>query len=91
METFSHVRKTYDKRYKADIDALHSGSVPCELYVDVSNIVSKQLVLPVLVRNLKSGFKVVRIEPEQGHSDSGGVSAAASPRETATEACRLKQ
>jgi len=50
---------------KADIDALHSGSVPCELYVDVSNIVSKQLVLPVLVRNLKSGFKVVRIEPEQ--------------------------
>ncbi|HAH68587.1 MAG TPA: hypothetical protein DCL58_02275 [Synergistaceae bacterium] len=50
---------------KADIDALHPGSVPCELYVDVSNIVSKQLMLPVLVRDLKSGFKVLRIEPEQ--------------------------
>ena len=37
--------------------ALHS--VPYhELYVDVSNILSKQLVLG-LVRNLKSGFKVV--------------------------------
>lgn len=50
---------------KADIDALQSGSVPCDLYVDVSNIVSKQLNLPVLVKNLKSDFKVVRVEPEQ--------------------------
>ena len=50
---------------KADIDALQSGSVPCDLYVDVSNIVSKQLNLPVLVKNLRSDFKVLRIEPEQ--------------------------
>jgi YbbR domain-containing protein len=50
---------------KADVDALQSGSVPCDLYVDVSNIVSKQLNLPVLVKNLRSDFKVLRIEPEQ--------------------------
>lgn len=47
------------------IEALRSDSAPCELYVDVSNIVTKQLVLPVLVRNLKKDFQVVRIEPEQ--------------------------
>lgn len=50
---------------KADVDALQSGAVPCDLYVDVSNIVSKQLNLPVLVKNLRSDFKVLRIEPEQ--------------------------
>ena len=50
---------------KSEIDALSSGAVPCDLYVDVSNIVSKQLNLPVLVKNLKSDFKVVRVEPEQ--------------------------
>lgn len=50
---------------KAEIDALQSGSAPCDLYVDVSNIVSKQLTLPILVKNLKSDFKVLRIEPEQ--------------------------
>lgn len=50
---------------KTDIDALTSGSVPCELYVDVSNIVSKQLTLPILIKNLKPQFKVLRIDPEQ--------------------------
>ncbi|MDD4160254.1 MAG: CdaR family protein [Synergistaceae bacterium] len=50
---------------KTEIDDLSSVSVPCDLYVDVSNIVSKQLVLPVLVKNLKSDFKILRIEPEQ--------------------------
>lgn len=50
---------------KADIDQLSPGYVPFELYVDVSNIVSKQLTLPILVKNLKSEFKVLRIEPEQ--------------------------
>ncbi|MDD5421504.1 MAG: CdaR family protein [Synergistaceae bacterium] len=50
---------------KSEIDALSSGAVPCDLYVDVSNIVSKQLNLPVLVKNLGSDFKVLRIEPEQ--------------------------
>ena len=50
---------------KADIDAITPGSVPCELYVDLSNIVSKQLTLPVLVKNLRSEFEIVRIEPQQ--------------------------
>jgi YbbR domain-containing protein len=46
------------------IEELHGGA-PCELYVDVSNIVLKQIQLPVLVRNLKKDFQVVKIEPEQ--------------------------
>lgn len=47
------------------IEALQAGTVPCELYVNVMNIVSKQLSLPVLVKNLKKDFHLVRIEPEQ--------------------------
>lgn len=50
---------------KADIDALPTDSVPCELYVDVSNVVSKQLTLPVLVKNLAPGLTVLKTEPEQ--------------------------
>jgi YbbR domain-containing protein len=50
---------------KTDIDALSSGVVPCDLYVDVSNVVSRQLTLPILVKNLKPEFKVLRVEPEQ--------------------------
>ncbi|MCD7952142.1 MAG: hypothetical protein LUG14_04270 [Synergistaceae bacterium] len=48
------------------LDTLGGSSVaPCELYIDVSNIVSKQMELPVLVKNLKKDFQVVQIEPEQ--------------------------
>ena len=50
---------------KTDIDALSSGAVPCDLYVDVSNVVSRQITLPVLIKNLKSEFKVLRVDPEQ--------------------------
>ena len=46
------------------IEELHGGA-PCDLYVDVSNIVLKQIQLPVLVKNLKKDFQVVKIEPEQ--------------------------
>ena len=38
---------------------------PFELYVDVTNVVADHLVLPVLVRNLQEGMKVIRIEPQQ--------------------------
>ena len=48
-----------------DIDQLSGAHAPCELYIDVSNIVSKQAELPVLVRNLKRNFQIVKIEPEQ--------------------------
>lgn len=47
------------------IDELRKTQSVCDLYVDVSNIVSKQMPLPVLVKNLKKEFQVVRIEPEQ--------------------------
>jgi YbbR domain-containing protein len=38
---------------------------PLELYVDVTNVVASQIVLPVLVRNLADGMNVIRIEPQQ--------------------------
>ena len=38
---------------------------PFELYVDVTNVVTDRLVLPVLVRNLRDGMRVIRIEPQQ--------------------------
>ena len=47
------------------INNLHGGRLPCELYVDVSNIVSKQITLPVLVRNLKKEFRIIKIDPEE--------------------------
>lgn len=47
------------------IDALFSSEPPCELYIDVSNIVAKRITLPILARKLQKGFNVVYIEPEQ--------------------------
>ena len=47
------------------VEALEGQHPPCELYVDVSNIVSQHTELPVLVRGLRPGFQVVRTEPEQ--------------------------
>ena len=38
---------------------------PVGLYVDVANVVSDQLTLPVLVRDAAVGIKVLRIEPAQ--------------------------
>ncbi len=38
---------------------------PFELYVDVTNVVSQQLSLPLLVKDLPLGIKVIRLEPEQ--------------------------
>ena len=40
-------------------------SPPVGLYVDVANVVSDQLTLPVLVRDAAAGIKVLRIEPAQ--------------------------
>lgn len=47
------------------VKSLEGRKPPCELYVDVSNIVSQHTELPVLVRGLRPGFQTVRIEPEQ--------------------------
>lgn len=49
----------------ADVSALQSGVPPLTLYVDVSNVVSKQIALPVLVKNLKKDLNISKIEPEQ--------------------------
>ena len=46
------------------LDSL-GDDIPCELYVDVSNIVSRKVELPVLVKGLRKEFKVLKIEPEQ--------------------------
>lgn len=50
---------------QAYIDSLFSWEPPCELYVDVSNIIVKQISLPVLVRKLQKNFEVIQITPEQ--------------------------
>lgn len=47
------------------IDALFNNEPPCELYVDVSNIVAKRITVPVLVRRVQKEFEVVHVEPEQ--------------------------
>lgn len=47
------------------LEALFNNEPPCELYIDVSNIIAKQISLPVLVRRLQKGFEVMQIEPEQ--------------------------
>ena len=47
------------------VNVLQGSHVPFELYVDVSNIVTKQVSLPVLVRGLRSDVKILKIEPEQ--------------------------
>lgn len=38
---------------------------PFELYVDVTNVVSQQLSLPLLVKDLPLGIKIIRLEPER--------------------------
>lgn len=47
------------------IDALFNNEPPCELYVDVSNIVAKRITVPVLVRKVQKEFEVMNVEPEQ--------------------------
>ncbi len=49
----------------SEVSALQNGVPPLTLYVDVSNVVSKQIALPVLVKNLKKDLSVSKIEPEQ--------------------------
>lgn len=49
---------------QAAIETLR-GIAPCDLYVDVSNIVLQRIQLPVLIKDLKKDFQVVKIEPDQ--------------------------
>jgi YbbR domain-containing protein len=45
--------------------ALDPDAPPLELYVDATNVVASQLTLPILVRNVRGGVSVTRIEPPQ--------------------------
>jgi YbbR domain-containing protein len=45
--------------------ALDPDHPPFELYVDATNVVASQLVLPILLRNVENGVNVTRIEPQQ--------------------------
>ena len=38
---------------------------PLELYVDATNVVASQIILPVMTRNVSAGVSVIRIEPSQ--------------------------
>lgn len=42
-----------------------NNAVPFNLYVDVSNVVSKQITLPILIKNLKDGVFIKTISPEE--------------------------
>jgi YbbR domain-containing protein len=46
-------------------DPFDMNQPPFDLYVDVTNIVSMRMVLPVLVKNVPPGMRVVRTEPSQ--------------------------
>jgi YbbR domain-containing protein len=46
-------------------DPFDMSNPPFDLYVDVTNVVSDRIVLPVLTRNVVYGMKIVRAEPPQ--------------------------
>ncbi|MDR3353485.1 MAG: hypothetical protein LBO21_00440 [Synergistaceae bacterium] len=52
-------------------DPFDMSRPPFALYVDVTNVVSDRIVLPVLTRNVAYGMKVVRVEPTQVTLEAG--------------------
>lgn len=50
---------------QSEIDKLREGETPFEMYIDVSNIVSNKITLPVLSRKLKNEFTLIRTFPEE--------------------------
>lgn len=53
------------ERLISSTEPFDSQSPPCTLYVDVTHVVSERLMLPLLLKDLPSGMKVVRVEPQQ--------------------------
>ncbi|MDR3279356.1 MAG: hypothetical protein LBT23_02485 [Synergistaceae bacterium] len=45
--------------------ALDPERPPLEVYVDATNVIVSQIVLPILTRNIEGGITVTRIEPQQ--------------------------
>lgn len=53
------------ERSLASSEQFDASAPPVELFVDITNIVAKQLMLPVFDRGLGRGMRVIRIEPRQ--------------------------
>ena len=45
--------------------AFDTGNPPLELFIDATNVVTSQLTLPILARNVTDRVSVIRIEPPQ--------------------------
>ena len=58
--------------YMAASEAFDPNDPPLELFVDATNVVSSQLTLPILTRNVRSGVSVIRIEPPQATITAAG-------------------
>jgi hypothetical protein len=53
------------ERAVASTGPFDPNNPPFELYVDVTNVVSRRLMLPILVRSVPDGMRVLRVDPEQ--------------------------
>jgi len=51
--------------YPVTLSAFDPDDPPLELYIDATNVVTSQLTLPILARNVMGGVSVIRIEPQQ--------------------------
>ena len=56
-------------------DPFDMSKPPFDLYVDVTNVVSDRIVLPVLTRNVVYGMKIIRTEPPQVALEAAGSAA----------------
>jgi YbbR domain-containing protein len=56
-------------------DPFDMSKPPFDLYVDVTNVVSDRIVLPVLTRNVVYGMKIIRTEPPQVTLEAAGSAA----------------
>lgn len=53
------------ERTIASTEPFDPSAPPCTPYVDVTHVVSDRLVLPLLLKDLPQGMKIVRFEPQQ--------------------------
>lgn len=49
---------------QSNVNELRRGECPCVPYVDVSNVVEGRIMLPILIDEVKDGFKIVSVQPE---------------------------
>jgi YbbR domain-containing protein len=53
------------ERTVADTEPFDLARPPVELFVDVTNIVSRRMSLPILVRGIPEGVRKIHVDPEQ--------------------------